>query len=40
VVWYALENWPQTARLCFLVVVVGVVLVVVLAELIVLRLLV
>jgi len=43
VVGYALENWPQTARLCLLFVVAGVVLVVlgaVLAELIVLRLLV
>lgn len=23
VVWYALEDWPRTARLCVLVVVVG-----------------
>jgi len=40
VVRFALENWPRTARLCLLVVVAGVVLSVVLAELIALRLLV
>jgi hypothetical protein len=39
VVRYALEDWPRTARLGLLVVVAGVVLGVVLAELIILRLL-